>query len=298
MKLIIGLIALMIVFLVGYTSYQLIVFEPTQPPPLVFDDAADPTMLANTPITMVDLPLTPAQQKQSDESIEKIKNSVAALQTLADAAPAGIKPSVDLLVSAVAAVRLPPELLTIDLDGEQKRRFQNIRFDLNAVQSSDTLMTPNLNCELNAGVTSDILLGNDSNNSLNCAQNDSAINRDQIFVGGAGDDIINDAFGSRIVNAGAGNDTITLGRGRSIILLEEGWGQDKLTLDCSEAVVDKNEIPSSNPVPWTANFVHFVIVSPRIGQSNLEWDGMVLKHKSSPDTLTVNDKCFTLITLN
>ena len=298
MKLIVTLLALIVVFLAGYAGYKIFTFEPSMPAPLVFDDAADPTMLANTPITMEDLPLTPQQQKQSDDSIKVISDSVASFKTLVDASPAEVKPSLEMVMNAIAAVRLPPQLLTASVDANNMRTFQSINFNLSALQSADVLATANLTCELNAGLTSDILIGNAVNNNLTCAPNDSNLKRDQVFIGGAGNDIINDAFGNRIVNAGGGNDTITLGQGRSIILLDEGWGQDTLNLDCATAKVEKSEVPNTNPVPWTANFVHFVIVNPRIGQSDLSWEGMVLKHKNSSDTLTVNDKCFTLITLN
>jgi hypothetical protein len=302
MKVILALFILIVLGLLGYGIVSVVSFEPKKIAPLVFDEVVDPTLMANTPVTMQDLPLTPEQQKRSEESVEKIAEVVTSLRTLIETAPATIKPTLEILGDSMAVARLPAYLLTITKDSNLKREFQSMKLVLTSQQSAEILKTPNLVCELNAGLTSDVLLGDNTDNKLSCASDDRRVNRDQLFIGGIGNDTISDSFGNRIVNGGAGNDTITLGSGRSIIVLEEGWGQDTLSLDCKGAKVEKDEIkaatPEGFPVPWAAPFANFVVVAPSISQADLVWDGNTLQHKGRKDTLKVNDKCFTLITLN
>lgn len=298
MKLIFSLLALVILGLAGYTLFQLSSFEPKMPAPLVFDEVADPTMMASTPATMQEIPLTPQQQEQSKKSVEIITDAVTKFKSLEEQAPSTIKPTLSVLNAAMASVRLSVNLLSPTVGQNGKRSIVPLVLDLSSQQSTESLKADNLNCELNGGKISSVLLGDPKNNTLACASNDFALNLDQLFIGGMGDDVINDSFGNRIVNAGGGNDIITLGRGRSIVVLEEGWGQDTLTLDCTGSKIEKSEIPDNSVIPWTAPFSNFVVMSPRISQTDLVWDGMTLKRKGSSDSLTVNDKCFTLVTQN
>ena len=299
MKIVLSLLVVIIVFILGYSAFQLITFEPKVPAPLVFDDAVDPTMVGSTAIANVsNMPLTPQQQEQSEQAIDKISDVITGMKGMEDQASATVKPTLEILSNAMSAVRLPAYLLSANTDGNGKRTEQELNFDLASVQSADILATDNIVCELNGGNISTTLVGNDNNNSIICASNDAVSANDQLFIGSAGNDTITDSYGNRVVNGGGGNDTIQLGAGRRIVVLDEGWGQDKISFTCAGASVTDAQKPINSPIPWTSNFINFVVLSPKISMSELEWDGMVLKRKGSPDTLTVNDKCFTLITLN
>lgn len=298
MKIILSLLVVMIVTILGYSAFQLITFEPKVPAPLVFDDAVDPTMAGTGVATASDLPLTPQQEDQSQKAIDKISTAIMAIKDIEEKSPVELKPTIEILSSAMSSVKLPSYLLSASLDSAQKRSEQTLNFDLSSLQSATTLATDNLVCELNGGKISSVLLGNDTTNSLTCTTNDASSSQDQIFVGGLGNDTISDSFGNRVVNGGAGNDTIQLGAGRSLVILDEGWGQDKVSFTCAGATVEDNQKPISSSIPWTSKFINFVVVSPKISMADLEWDGMTLKRKGSSDTLTVNDKCFTLITQN
>ncbi len=299
MRIILSLLVLVILTIVGFAAFQLITFEPKVPAPLVFDDAVDPTMASGNAVpTISSLPLTPQQEEQSKKAIDKISEIITNMKALEDKAPTSVKPTLEILSGAISTVRLPAYLLSANLDSSQKRTEQQLEFDITSAQSAETLGTDNIVCELNGGAISATLIGSDSNNSITCTSNDNSKNADQLFIGGAGNDTISDSFGNRVVNGGAGNDIIQLGAGRSIVVIDEGWGQDNVKFDCTNASVTDTQKPSNSIVPWTSNFINFVVVSPKLSMSDLEWDGMTLKRKGSTDTLTVNEKCFTLITQN
>jgi hypothetical protein len=299
MKIILSLLVLIILSVASYAAFQLIIFEPKVPAPLVFDDAVDPTMVSESVVSETNsLPLTPQQEEQSKKAINKISDIIIEIKAFEDKVPVAAKSTMEILSGAMSTVRLPAYLLSATVDASQKRTQQKLSFDISTIQSAETLGIDNIVCELNGGAISAMLLGSDTNNSITCTQNDASKNIDQLFIGGSGDDTISDSFGNRVVNGGGGNDTIQLGSGRSIVVIDEGWGQDKITFDCAGASVSEAQKPANNDIPWTSSFINFVVVSPKLSMSDLEWDGLTLKRKGSADTLTVNEKCFTLITQN
>jgi hypothetical protein len=298
MKVVFALLVVIILSLIGYSLYQLTSFEPKVPAPLVFDDAIDPTMMGNVQSAPNEIPLTPQQEDESQKAVDTIMNAVTELKNVEKNLSPSIKPTIEILSGAMATARFPSHLLSFTLDATQKRQVQNLKLDTDSLQSADVLATDSINCELNGGKISAALIGNDKNNTIACAANDSASPNDQIFIGGAGADTISDSFGNRIVNAGSGNDTIQLGSGRSILVLEEGWGQDKVAFNCAGSKIEPNQIPDDISIPWMHSYTNFIVVTPKLTMTDLEWDGMTLTRKGSNDRLTVNEKCFTLITFN
>jgi len=107
--------------------------------------------------------------------------------------------------------------------------------------------------------------------------------------------MITDAVGNRVVNGGTGNDTIKLGQGRTIIVLDASWGKDTVTVDCTGAMIAQTDIPTGFSIPWIYKTENFIVLGNSINPKDVEWNGNVLTHKVTGDTLTVNQNCFTVV---
>lgn len=325
MKTVTILVILIIAVAIAYTGYGILTFEPQKPAPLVFNEPSPDTLKSlgiyeEQSAEAVNVPLTPEQQQQTNQAMDKISDAMSIYQDYAEQAGPQLKTTLALLNSAIAAGRLPAYFLTVTNAQNPRRSFETITFNpansLNvppqvvptadngagapsgnidgaapAVKNTAPSM---LACAVGPAGSTDILLGDDTSNNLGCTAADDVKSKDQVFLGGPGDDFISDSSGNRIINPGTGNDTIKLGPGRSILVLEDGWGHDTLTVDCTGVRVGTNEIPAGFPVPWIAKTTNFIVLSPRINAASVHWRGNTLE-STNGDTLTINDNCFTLI---
>lgn len=299
MRLVTFLIFFIVFAAAAYAAFSVITFEPDPIAPLVFvePDIEQLKTLGIFPgVPKSDTVLNQAQEVRADQAVEKIAAAMATYQNLSSKAKEPLKTTIEILNGAMSSGKLPAYFLSNRDAANPKREYQTLGINLSSmvsVQPPQTYAT----CASGAGGPTNILVGDENANSLTCPLA-GAISGDQIFLGGPGNDTITDASGNRIVNSGSGNDTIKLGPGRSIIVLEEGWGTDTLTVDCSGAKVEANEIPADFPVPWVSKFSNFIVLSPHIAIQNVIWQGNTLTNISTGDQLTVNENCFTLVSAN
>lgn len=294
-------IILLTVILIGlalYTVYGLVTYEPQRAAPFVFaDPVLPPELQAEKDAAAAEaIPLTPQQQEQASAAVAQISQAVAVYQSYEAAAIPQAAPTFELLNTAVLNNTLPAYLISQTLSPSQVRSFELITLDPKKNVMIDKSQTA-VNCSQN-GVVQDLVIGDNGDNRVECDAPAAQVALDRVFLGGPGKDTIVSAFGNRIINAGTGDDNITVGPGRTIILLEDAWGKDTLTVDCSNTKVDKIEIPQGFPVPWTHEYTNFIVLAPNISRSDVSWDGLVLTNRVTGDTLTVNENCFNLISAN
>ncbi|PZP55976.1 MAG: hypothetical protein DI586_05240 [Micavibrio aeruginosavorus] len=273
-----------------YTGYGIATFETEKPAPLVFIEP-DAQMLVTRGIIPADYlktetVLTPEQKTQSDLAIAKISQAITVYQDYEKKSQPPLRHLLALLNGSIGAGQLPAYFLNVKDVLRPDRNFDVLRIDPSSITEASE--TNPVTCPVPGGV----LIGDDTDNVINCPLTE--IGGDQIFMGGPGNDTINDTLGDRIVDGGGGDDTITLGPGRSIIVLNENWGKDNVTVDCSGASVAPNEIPANFPVPWISKFTNFIVLSSRIPLESISWQGDVLTSKGG-DTLTLSENCFTLV---
>lgn len=290
------IIVLAILAIAGaYTAYGVMMFEPQKPAPLVFnepDPATLQTLFAETDAAPA-APLTPAQQQQTTQAVQQISNAMSSYQARAEQAGTRLKGTVTLLNALIGSGKLPAYYLNATDAAFPARSYQTLNFD----PKSEVSVTENkadISCQRPNAEAFHVMVGDDTDNKLTCP-NTGLDGADRILLGGPGNDTITHGTGNRIVNTGSGDDVVTLGPGRSIIILEEGWGQDQLNFDCTGSEISQGEIPKDFPVPWMSKYTNFIVLSPRIQPGTTKWDGNLLTHTETGDTLRVNESCFTFI---
>lgn len=291
-------ITLLVIILIGlvlYTVYGLVTYEPQRAAPFVFaEPQLPPELVEMQKAEAADAtPLTAAQQQQASAAVAQISQAINLYQTYEkDAKPQALN-TFESINTAVLNGKLPAYLLSQSLDPQQLRSFELITLDPKknvSIQGTDV----SVNCQKDAALY-DIVTGDNGDNRLECNAPASVVALDRVFLGGPGNDTIVSAFGNRIIDAGTGDDNITAGPGRTIILLDDAWGKDTLTVDCAQTTIQKDEIPANFPVPWTNEYTNFIVLSPSLNRADISWNGLVLTNKSTGDTLSVNQNCFNLI---
>lgn len=295
MRLVIALVIVIALGTIGYMFWGIATREPTPLPRLTFDQNA-PDPAANLPEVigagqtqaLPDIPLTPEQKKQADEAVAKISEAVTGYRDLQRSLPRPASDALSVLNAGIVSGRLPAYFLSTSIP----RQFETLKLDAQALVTTEEEGKSDIFCQGNQS----ILIGNDLANTISCENPASLPANDKLIMGGPGDDTIKDITGNRIINPGSGDDAITVGKGRTVIVLDEGWGNDKVTIDCTDAKVTPDQIPAGFPVPWTAPFTNFIVLSPQIAPSSISWQGNVLNNSVTGSTLSVNENCFTLVT--
>lgn len=295
MRFIITAVVLIAFGTLGYMFWGMASRTPSPLPPLTFDqNATDPAAQlpevvgANQSQALPDVPLTPDQKKQADEAVAKITEAVTLYRDLQKNFTRPASDAMAILNAAIVSGRLPAYFLS----SGTPRRFETLMLDPTAIVTTEEEGKNDIFCQGNQS----ILVGNDLANNISCENPAQPPANDKLIMGGPGDDVIKDSSGNRIINPGSGDDTITVGAGRTIIILDEAWGNDKLTIDCTDAKIPADQIPSGFPVPWTAAFTNFIVLSPQIAPTSISWQGNVLNNSVTGSTLSVNENCFTLVT--
>ena len=293
MRLIVIFILAIIVGAGLYTAYGVFTFEAEKPAPLVFKepDIKDLQSLGYSVgeynAGKVEVALTPEQKQQASLAVTKIAQAMTIYQDNEKKATPRLQESLNILNGAIGSGILPAYFLNVKDVLHPERSFDTLKFNPTAVKAA--MGTAAASCDNSTNV----MIGDEADNTLSCTSTE--VSGDQIFIGGPGNDTISDTLGDRIINAGGGDDTITLGPGRNIIILEENWGKDSLTVDCSGASIAANEVPAGFAVPWVSKFTNFIVLSPRIQQDSVNWQGNILTNASTGDSLTVSENCFTLV---
>lgn len=293
-----AIILLLVIFagLALYTGYGLITFEPQRARPFVFSDPVlPPELIADQQAAAADaISMTPEQQEQTTAAMAQITQAINLYRNYErDAGPQAVSAFV-MLNTAILNGRLPAYLLSQNKNVAGQRSYELITLDPKNAQSIAGGQQK-VTCEGLAGKFFDILIGDSRDNKLECDAPAAGVPQDRVFLGGPGDDVITSSNGNSIISAGTGDDTITTGAGRTIILLDDAWGKDTLTVDCTEAKVDKIDVPPNFPVPWVQEYTNFIVLGPRLRPSDISWTGNVLTNKVTGDTLTVNQPCFNLV---
>ena len=290
MRIIIVAIILILVAAGLYTAYGVLTFEAEKPRPLVFTEPTPESLQALGVLPKDDqtaVVLTPEQQDQTQKAVAKISDAITEYQKMQTGVPLRLKGTLETINSAIASGRMPAYFLSVK-DNTGVRKYEILNY--NATKITEAPSSP---ASLTCDNTTSVFLGNDGNDNLTC---DSAGQPgDQIFIGGPGNDVISDAAGNRIVNAGSGDDTLTLGPGRNIIVLDEVWGHDTVTVDCAGADIQPGDAARDFPVPWVSPYMNFIVLNPRISKGVVQWNGNVLTNTENGDTLSVSQNCFTLI---
>jgi hypothetical protein len=140
----------------------------------------------------------------------------------------------------------------------------------------------------------DIMIGDMLANKFLCDPKLRPLDGDQIYLGGPGEDVIRHTMGNVIVDGGTGNDSLALGPGRKIMIFSQGWGKDRITLDCAGAEVQKNQLPAF-AIPWKYDFSNFLIFGQGIQPEDLKFNGLEIEHITSGDKVTFSDYCFNIV---
>lgn len=300
MKLTIRILLVLCSFVALYAIYCLIAFTPDKPTDFVFKEPILPPELIAEQEEARKSALTAEQTQQRDVALGLLQKAIDESQKIE--AEANIDRSPTSPASATLSIlngyyidgKLPVYFLGTTDANTGKRQFGELNFNANKPVLA-SLTRKNISCG-NDTDGSIMVIGNDVDNIIECDYlGKGAKTGDRMILGGPGDDKISDTFGNRIVNGGTGNDTIALGPGRSIIVLEDAWGVDHLTVDCMDSRVSPNEVPQDFPFPWTFKTVNFIVLSPRLDPKQLAWDGSTLVNKVGGDRLIVNENCFTVI---
>ncbi len=290
------LLIVLLIAVVLYTAYGLMTFEPDPATPFTFAEPVIPPeiLAANAAEAAGKTPVGDAQQQQTDAAMTQMTQAITLYQSYEQGASPQAVSTFSILNAAVFNGRLPAYLLSQSKNASQVREFELITLDprkVSAIRSGETTLT----CGLGANAV-DIMVGDNGDNRIVCDLDETAAAHDRIFLGGPGNDEMISAHGNRIINAGTGDDKITAGPGRTIIMLDDAWGKDTLTVDCTGAkVAIPGELPPNFPIPWVQPYTNFILLSPRINTTDVEWNGLVLTNKTTGDTLSVNEKCFNLI---
>lgn len=294
MKQSIKLILLLLVVVALYGVYLMIAFKPDEPYEFVFKDPVlPPELVAQQKADQAEASLSPAERAKKDAAMAQTQIALDKYQQLETALPKQAASTISVLMTYFYSGDLPTHFLADSDPLTGQRRFGSLEFGGTQVIAPDNSNAP-VSCA--AGNRSQTLLGNTAANVIECNSiGQTGLQGDLLVLAGPGNDRISDAQGNRVINAGSGDDVITLGTGRSIVILEDGWGKDQLTLDCSGSSVSPLQVPADFPASWPYSYTNFIILSPAIDPNDLYWDGLVLKRKSGDDTLTVNEKCFTII---
>jgi hypothetical protein len=284
----------------AYTAYGLVSFEPEQHAPFVFSEPKLPTDIAAVASVGADsvndtatTTLTPEQQQQKSEAVSQTAQAISLYQGYEKAAPQQATLTFNIINTAILAGKLPAYFLSGVDDLSAKRQFELLSLDA----ANNLVIGPKdkkITCTGKAPPI-DILVGDESDNTLECDLVDVvAATGDKVLLGGPGNDTITSGNGSKIINPGSGDDVITAGTGRMILVLDDGWGKDTLTVNCAGATIAPAEVPEFS-IPWTSPTANFIVLSPRLNAEDVSWDKNVLTNRMTGDTLTVNDKCFTIV---
>jgi hypothetical protein len=317
MRIVIITICTIVIGLIGYLAYGFLTFEPKRIAPLVFEEpqipdsllvrplqaqqtdpsqALDPNNPNATPTAQAPTPeLNEEQLKKAAQAVEQIGAALSAYQSLLQALPKQATPTVSTILATMVTNQIPAFLLTATNAQTPNRLYQNMKIEFDRVQITDANQGLALTCNTQEV---GILIGDDRSNSINCPTSFPLSSSDALYISGPGNDTITAATGNKIINAGSGDDKINIGAGRAIIVLEDSWGKDTLTIDCAGSKVALNEIPQDIAVPWINPFTNFIVLSPRINQASVVWKDKVLTNLATGDTLTVNENCFNLVSAN
>lgn len=291
MKQAVILFVIIIVAVTLYTLFGIVTFEEDKPQPFVFDNPVYPAGISNADPSSS---LTPEQIEQQRLSDEAIDEALATFRGMRNAIPQQALETLDIITSQADSGLVPIYFLSGVDPATGKRSFETMKLDptrwAGIVGSKSSVF-----CSIQ-NPPADILVGSEENNTLECnTQNSKPSQFNRMFLGGPGNDTITDTNGNRLVNGGTGDDTIALGAGRSIIVLDSGWGHDQVTADCTDTAVTPDQMPVGFPVKYPYKTTNFIILSPRLSPKDVKWEGNVLKSLTSDDTLTVNERCFTVV---
>ncbi len=279
-----------------YTAYGMFMFQVDEPKPFVFSEPKMPVEL----ILMDEANANTPDGKQKSLAVEEAQKALNYYRDEQKKAPQQANDTIALLVDRMTNSDLPLYFLSgVNPQNDNKRIFETLRID------SSSIIDPSaasgklaLNCAAKVP-TANIIIGTSGKDAINCdtSRNTNGMSQeaDMMLIGGPEDDVIVDTMGNRIVNGGTGNDTIKLAIGRSIIVLDASWGKDTLTVDCMGSSIAPSEIPTGFSIPWVYQTANFIVLGNSINPKDVEWNGNVLTHKITGDTLTVNQNCFTVV---
>lgn len=296
MKPYINFLIFVLVAIALYTAYGMFSFQVDEPKPFIFSEPKMPAEL----IMMDEANANTPDAKQKSLAVEEAQKALTYYREEQKKAPQQANDTIALLVDRMTNSDLPLYFLSgrNPLNGN-KRVFETLHINSSSIIDPSAASTkPALSCTSKVP-TANIIIGTSGQDAIACdisrdltgATNDA----DFMLIGGPEDDSISDLDGNRIVNGGTGNDTIKLGAGRSIVVLDASWGKDTLTVDCSGSTIAPEEVPKGFAIPWVYKTANFIVLGNSINPKDLEWRGNVLTHKVTGDTLTVNEKCFTVV---
>jgi len=131
-----------------------------------------------------------------------------------------------------------------------------------------------------------ILALGSENHSIVCNRGDTA------GILGDGDDWVDDATGNDIYYPGGGDDTIDVGSGNDILIFEEGWGHDTVTMS-SRAVDTTKILGYDGSYPWT--YTDFIIFGKSVRRSDIVWIDSTLYNLKTGDTIAMNTKSVNIL---
>jgi len=294
MKPYINLLIFVLAAVAIYTAYELVTFKVDEPRQFVFSEPKLPPEMIKEDEEFSSM----GNSKTSDIAVNEAQKAFSIYREAQKVAPQQVNDTLALLLGRMTGSDLPLYFLSAATpQNGMYRVFETLKIDTqNKIEASETKKT--LNCTSKIPVAS-IIIGTSGKDVISCdAKRDitgSISEPDFIFIGGPENDQISDSLGNRIVNGGTGDDTIKLGMGRSIIVLDASWGKDILDIDCAGSNINPSEVDSGFAIPWVYKATNFIVLGNSINPKDVVWEGNVLSNKSTGDTLTVNQNCFTVV---
>ena len=80
-----------------------------------------------------------------------------------------------------------------------------------------------------------------------------------------------------------------------MIYVEPNFGADTVEMDCSQSHLNLLDQATLGIVPWSHEYVHFIVFDSRISKEDVIISGNVIKHKITGDRMTFNENCFNVI---
>ncbi len=278
----------------GYIGFSVVSFEPE--PPRRFDLSAQQTY--DIEQLKDDAQLTEEEVNQKERIVNLLKTTVSNYESVWQDAPMQAENFLEAFDSSVKNGSLP---VFYPLSNATSGPTQSLlSYETLAPVSTVAANVPD-NAE--EGVVSEAkctglegyIVGDTGRNRLTC---EASFGKEVVVhLAGPDDDQIY-ATGNSIIDAGSGNDAIQAGPEFTMIYVSPDFGKDILRIDCLNAEPNLPDSKTLKDVPWTYDYVHFVVFAPQIAKETIEVSENTIRHVNGEDQIVFNEACFNVVFLS
>jgi hypothetical protein len=217
--------------------------------------------------------------------------------------------SLRILIDAMKKGKLPTEFLRFDIihsENQSKYILEPLFFDTK--YAAEYTSDEDINCNVGAGpigrTNNSMIIYNSSGTGgtkIKCGAGN------QLYFLGDGTDVIDEGWGDDIFATGRGNDEIRKSWGREILILEKGWGTEKIKVNCGDSRPNKNSKIFTNTLTNMAareelidykppfDYINYIVFGPGIREKDIYWDNARLINRTTGDEIRFQGRCFNFI---